>query len=147
MILWTKEFETGSGELDRQHRLLIDHINLLEEQLHSTNPTREEVEFAIHLVEYLEAYATVHFQREDESMDRYRCSAHKANQREHERFRGFIHDYKGQCEREGFNVGLLRNLHEAMRSWIQTHILKIDVQLRPCIALSKRGGFGADPIA
>src|ERR1017187_4218414 len=41
MITWTKEFETGSAKLDQQHRLLIDNINLLKEQLGHTNPTRE----------------------------------------------------------------------------------------------------------
>src|ERR1017187_8832912 len=72
MILWTKQFETGSAKLDQQHRLLIDNINLLEEQLHITNPGREELEFAVHLVDYLEAYANIHFKGEEKCMESYR---------------------------------------------------------------------------
>ena len=145
MILWTKQFETGSAKLDRQHRLLIDNINLLKEQLGHTNPTREELEFAIHLVEYLEAYANLHFKGEEKCMAIYQCPAHAQNQEEHERFRGFIHDYKRLCEIEGFKVELLRNLHGVIRTWIQEHILKVDTQLRPCIPPSMRDVSGALP--
>jgi len=62
MIHWTEKFETGSTKLDQQHRVLVDNINLLEEQLRNTNPTKEELEFTIELVDYLEAYANIHFQ-------------------------------------------------------------------------------------
>jgi len=135
MILWTKHFETGFAQLDQQHRLLIDNINLLEEQLDHSNPSKEELAFAIHLVEYLEAYANIHFNGEEKCMESYRCPAHEKNQQEHERFRGFIREYKRHCEVEGFNLGLLRKLHQAMREWIEDHILKVDTSLRTCITL------------
>ena len=66
-------------------------------------------------------------------MESYRCPAHEKNQQEHERFRGFISDYKLRCEIEGFNIELLRKLHQVMREWIEDHILKVDTLLRPCI--------------
>ena len=143
MILWTKQFETGSAKLDQQHRLLIDNINLLEEQLNITNPTMAELDFWVHLVDYLEAYANIHFRAEEKCMESHRCPAHAVNQQEHERFRGFIRNYKKLCELEGFKVELLRNLHEVIRSWIKEHILKIDIQLRPCIPPSLRSGSSA----
>jgi hemerythrin len=59
MIIWTKAFEAGSAKLDQQHKVLIDNINLLEEQLQTPNPTREDAESAVHLVDYLEAYANI----------------------------------------------------------------------------------------
>jgi hemerythrin len=133
MINWTKDYETGSAKLDQQHRVLIDNINLLEEQLHTTNPTRQEVEFTVHLIDYLEAYADTHFKTEENCMESHRCPAHALNQEEHERFRGFIHDYKRQCQIEGFKVELLRKLHAKMREWVHEHILRVDTQLRPCI--------------
>ena len=133
MIIWTKEFETGSAKLDQQHRLLIDNINLLKDLLDTTDPSGQEVEFAVFLVDYLEAYANLHFKGEEQCMESYRCPVHALNQQEHQRFRGFIHDYKRLCEIEGFRVELLQNLHEVIRTWIKEHILKIDTQLKPCI--------------
>jgi hemerythrin-like metal-binding protein len=133
MIIWTKDFETGSETLDQQHQLLIDHINLLEMQLHKSNPTSEEVEFAIHLVDYLEAYANIHFQAEEHCMAVYSCPVHHQNQAEHGRFRGFINNYKHLSETQGFRDELLCDLHAAVEQWIQEHILKLDTQLKPCI--------------
>ena len=133
MIIWTKEFETGSAMLDQQHQVLIDHINLLEEQLLKPNPAREEARSAVHLVDYLEAYANTHFSDEEQCMERFRCPAHAQNQQAHEKLRGYIRHYKRLCEIEGFKVELLRNLHEVFRLWIDDHILKIDTQLKPCI--------------
>ena len=133
MIIWTKEFETGFAKLDQQHRLLIENINLLNEMLHTTNPTMEELEFMVNLVDYLDGYATFHFKGEEQCMESYRCPAHAQNQQEHERFRGFIRDYKRLCEIQGFKVELLKNLHDVLSKWIKEHILKIDTQLKPCI--------------
>ena len=133
MIIWKKEFETGSAKLDQQHQMLIENINLLDEMLHTTNPTVEELSFTINLVDYLEGYANFHFKGEEQCMESYRCPVHALNQQEHERFRGFIRDYKRLCEIEGFKVELLRNLHKVMSTWITEHILKIDTQLKPCI--------------
>ena len=133
MITWTKKFETGSAELDQQHRLLIDNINLLKDLLDNPKLSRQETEFAVILVDYLEAYANIHFTCEEQCMEAYRCPVHALNQQEHQRFRAFIHDYKRLCETEGFKVELLRNLHKVMRTWIMEHILKIDTQLKPCI--------------
>ena len=133
MIIWTDEFETGSTKLDQQHRLLIDNINLLEDLMQSPTPSKEEAEFAVHLVDYLEAYANLHFKAEEKCMESFRCPVHAQNQQEHERFRGFIVDYKRVYLKEGFKVELLKSLHGVIQSWINVHILKIDTQLKPCI--------------
>ena len=133
MILWTEQFETGSAKLDQQHRLLIDNINLLGEILGDPEPTREELAFAVQVVDYLEAYANIHFQGEEQCMASCRCAANPQNQQEHELFRAFIRDYRRVCGIQGFKVELLKKLHEAMRGWIVQHILKVDTQLRPCL--------------
>ena len=145
MIFWTEQFETGSVKLDLQHRLLIDNINLLEEELQNPAPTGERAEHAEQLLEYLEAYAKIHFSVEEKCMENHRCPAHEKNRREHERFRDFIRNYRKQCELEGFKVELLKNLHGVIRSWIEQHILRVDTQLRPCIAASMRDGSSAAP--
>jgi hemerythrin len=133
MITWQKEFETGSEKLDRQHQLLIENINLLEELLQTTNPTKSDVTFMVQLMDYLESYANFHFKHEENCMDSYHCPVHGLNKQEHERFRGFIRDYKRLCELQGFKLDLLQNLHVVMSKWITEHILKIDSQLKPCV--------------
>ncbi len=129
-IVWTSKFETGSEQIDLQHRMLITNINHLDELLNTTNPTKEECEFVTLVVDFLETYADNHFKLEEECMERHRCPAHAVNLRAHEYFRGFFRQYRQRCAAEGYRVELLRTLHEACHSWIQEHILKIDTQLR-----------------
>lgn len=133
MVLWNKQFETGSSQLDLQHRTLINNINHLEGMLMTTNPTREECEFVIHLVEFLEDYADAHFNLEEECMERYRCPAHKKNKEAHEQFRAFFKHFKERYNAEGFRREILLSLHKAVDLWIEQHILRVDTQLRPCI--------------
>lgn len=133
MIVWKKEFETGLEKIDLQHRMLITNINHLETMLNTTNPTMEECEFVMHLVDFLEAYADSHFKQEEQCMESYRCPSHAENKQAHEHFRAIFHQFKKKVQGEGYRVELLRNLHKVCRSWIQEHILKIDSQLRPCI--------------
>jgi hemerythrin len=145
MILWTNEFETGSTKLDLQHRLLIDNINLLEEELQNPSPVSDRGQFAARLLDYLETYANIHFRVEEQCMESHRCPAHAQNQQEHERFRDFIRNYRKLCFAEGFRVELLKDLHGVIRSWIEEHILKVDTQLRPCLPPSAREDAGAAP--
>ncbi len=132
MIVWSDQFETGFEKINQQHRTLIDNINLLEELLYTTNPTLGEVKSMVRLVDYLESYADIHFKGEEACMDSYQCPNHAENRKEHERFRGFIRDYKKLCELQGFKVELLKNLHQVMSKWITEHILRIDTQLKTC---------------
>ena len=100
--------------------------------LTSTNPTREECEFLVHLVEFLESYADMHFRFEEGCMESYRCPAHQKNKQAHEQFRASIQEFKQQYHAEGFRIEVLKQLHEWAAAWIKDHILQVDVQLRPC---------------
>jgi hemerythrin len=134
MILWNQQFATGIEQLDQQHRMLIANINHLEAMLYITNPNREESEFVVHLVDFLETYANTHFNLEEQCMAKHRCPAHARNLQGHEYFRNLLRDYKHRCGTEGYTVDLLRKLHADASSWIKEHILTIDTQLRDVVA-------------
>ena len=133
MVQWTEQFVTGSDTLDQQHRMLIANINHLETLLTSLNPTREEGEFLVHLVDFLRAYAQSHFRFEEQCMEQYRCPAHAENKLAHEQFLKFFSEFEQRSRAEGFRPDILRNLHLKLSSWIQDHVLRVDTQLRPCI--------------
>ena len=133
MVNWTERFATASKVIDQQHRMLINNLNHLESMLTDTNPTREEGEFLIHLIDFLESYAITHFQFEEQCMERYRCPAHAKNKQAHEQFLKFISEFKECSQREGLRPDILRSLHRTLSEWIEGHIPHLDVQLRPCI--------------
>jgi len=133
MVLWNEKFATGSRVLDQHHRTLIDNINHLEEMLTITNPTREDCEFMMNLVDFLEKYADMHFNLEEECMARFRCPAHAKNKKAHDGFLKFFRDFKEHNKAEGFRAKILVDLHETISRWIEEHILQVDTRLKPCI--------------
>jgi len=133
MIQWNQRFLTGSSVLDQQHQMLINNLNHLEDMLMTTNPTRTECEFVIHLVEFLESYADTHFNVEERCMERHRCPAHKRNKEAHEQFRSFFKQFKARYLAEGFRREILLDLHKTLSQWIEGHILQVDTRLKPFI--------------
>jgi len=133
MVLWNEKFETGVGRIDLQHRMLINNINHLEEMLVNTNPTREECNFLIHLIGFLESYADMHFAVEEQCMERYRCPAHQQNKDAHQQYRDFFKNFKQRCAAEGFRQDVLKDLHATACQWIENHILQVDTQLKRCV--------------
>jgi hemerythrin len=133
MVIWTDKFTTGSSPLDQQHQTLIDNINYLEQLLLVSNPSRQESEAMIELVDFLELYADKHFKCEEQCMERFRCPSHATNKQSHERFLRFFQDFKQVNQAEGFRHEILAQLHSTVSQWIGEHILRIDTQLKPCI--------------
>jgi hemerythrin len=133
MVIWNEKFETGSSRIDLQHQMLINNINHLEAMLTSTNHTREECEFLVHLAGFLETYAEMHFKFEEQCMDTYRCPAYKQNKEAHQQYRDFFLNFKRRYTAEGFRPEVLKELHEVASAWIENHILRVDTQLKPCL--------------
>jgi len=133
MIVWNEKLKTGDDEIDRQHQTLIDKINQLELMLTDTNPTKEECEFLIHLVTFLESYTKEHFQFEENCMERYRCPVHARNKAAHQEFLKFFEEFRESYRHHGFRPDVIRTLHQTVKSWIEGHILQVDMQLKPCL--------------
>ncbi len=132
MLNWSNKFETGHPLVDAQHRMLISYVNRLEEMSTTTNPSTSEVELFLRFLEFLEDYIMLHFREEEDCMLRFRCPAHKENKIAHTEFLDFFQGFKLRFGEEGYRPEVVKELFDACIAWIQRHILKIDVQLKPC---------------
>jgi hemerythrin len=133
MLQWTEKFETGDSVIDSQHKTLISYINRLEGVSRTTNLDRQEAEFLLNLVDFVELYTAAHFQHEEGCMLRHRCPVYDENKNAHTLFLEFFRNFKRRFETEGCRPEVLRELHDKCSDWIQKHILHIDLQLRPCL--------------
>lgn len=140
MLRWSEQFETGHTLIDTQHKTLVSYINRLEGMSVITNPTRQDVEFILKLLNFIETYMDVHFKLEEDCMEKYRCPAHQENKEAHQKFLTFFQEFKRRFETEGVRQQVLISLHESCSSWIRQHIMRIDVRLKPCLG----GGSSRD---
>jgi hemerythrin len=134
MLHWNEQFETGHPLIDSQHQMLISYLNRLEAMTRNTNPSRQEVEFILNLIDFVETYTLVHFKHEEGCMIRFRCPAHAENKLAHQQFLEYFREFKRRFEIEGCRPDVLRELQETFAGWIQQHILNIDLRLKPCLA-------------
>jgi len=134
MLQWTGKFETGDALVDDQHKTLIGYINELEGLSHTTNPTRQDVEFILNLVAFVEDYTVAHFKYEENCMLRHRCAACGRNQAAHAHFLQFFQTFKQRFTSEGCRPEILKDLHTTCSRWIADHILGIDLELKACLA-------------
>jgi len=114
--------------------MLIDHVNRLERMLTNTNPTRDEINRLLQAVGFLESYAEMHFQFEEDCMEKHRCPVHQQNKDAHQRFRQMFEQYQARYHSEGFRPEVLKQLFEMVSEWIEHHILLVDTQLKRCIS-------------
>jgi len=133
MVQWSDKFTTGSDTLDYQHQTLIDNINQLEKLLLLSHPTREDYEYIIQMVDFLEFYAHAHFKTEEQCMEAFRCPAHAKNKQAHADFMRFFSNFKAHNRAKGFPREIVIELHGVANRWIVEHILQVDTQLRPCM--------------
>jgi hemerythrin len=134
MLIWNDQFATGSPEIDSQHRQLIQHLNDFEGLLDRTNPTVGDITLIIKFLAFLEDYVDKHFGFEEQCMESFRCPAGQQNREAHERFRQLFVQHKEHTKHGGFRHDLLVALNRAMQAWVQDHILRVDTQLKPCLA-------------
>lgn len=133
MLIWSEEFATGSPVIDGQHRELIERVNQLGGLICKSNPNRDDIEFIVRFLDYLEDYALTHFNYEEQCMENFRCPMHGQNKEAHACFTQMFRRYKDQFSHAGFRMELLTELHRFASSWIQGHILHVDTQLKPCV--------------
>ena len=133
MIEWNENFATGSETIDGQHKMLFLHINQLEERLKNFRTAPRDIQFAHSLVAFLEQYAATHFNYEEQCMECQRCPAHELNREQHAQFIAYFGRFHKKYQAEGFSVEAFRELHQMTSSWITSHILRIDTQLKPFV--------------
>ena len=122
VFVWNDRYNTGLGEVDEQHRRLVDIINHVDRLLRAESP----LDVLEPVLDELTEYAKYHFGTEERLMDELRCEpAHV------ERHKGAHADFTRQ-------VGLMRSqaavnptefipsLLRFLSTWLVHHILTID---------------------
>lgn len=117
---WSDDFVIGIGEIDDQHRWLVDTTNRLYDEISKENPDSGEIgEILYGLVEY----AINHFIVEEDLFKRYEYPQSDSHTDEHNSFNAkaveLLQDYEN-----GKEVG--EQTLEFLKNWLKHHILVND---------------------
>lgn len=128
--VWDDKFSTGDGDVDFQHKYLLDTFNLLGDVIEGGSEKK-----GIQLIlGRLRFYSEWHFVKEEGCMDFHRCPVGAANKKAHAAFIRMLDEYLIDIEKNenGFQ-GLATIIHLDLLEWMKSHILRVDTQLLDCI--------------
>ena len=142
-ISWDPSMSTGVDSLDNQHKQLIAWLNDL---LMAMSVGRGRAEVAS-LLDKLGGYAIMHFDHEEDCMDRYRCPVAAQNAAAHKDFVATFGAFREEYDRTGATAHLVIRLESELMRWLTTHIKRTDTQLLASVqaAASQPSSSAAGP--
>lgn len=128
MIEWRDDLATGFDEIDVQHKTLIKLINGLKQTVEDKQ-TVDRVK-VWEMLQFLEGYAGIHFDREEECMKKTQCPVAEENIKGHKQFMEKFHELQDRFDNETDLSALLQEIFDMASDWIMNHICKTDVELK-----------------
>jgi hemerythrin len=130
LVQWDEEtMGTGVEMLDREHRTLIEMLNLL---IEATVAGRGPAEVR-NTMKFLGEYAVYHFRNEEGIMDRCRCPVAQQNKDAHAKFLNEYRELAHRFETEGPTEEFIADVQKKIVNWLSMHIRGCDTQLRKCV--------------
>jgi hemerythrin len=134
-LTWSEKMTTGLADIDAHHQELIRQTNALHEAM-AQGKSRQEI---IKVLDFMLEYSAMHFQKEEEYMDQYKCPAALLNKRSHEAFVRRAKGLREQLNREGATSKLVLETYQQLADWLVDHILNTDTQLYPYVKKATGG--------
>lgn len=129
MIKWEPRYSVGDEAVDRQHKLLFEFFNDLQEVIQEG----KQASYLTTGLPFLENYAKAHFHYEENCMIKHKCPVAGENKTAHEIFLTTLQQFKKRTESNPSDKTLIIEMHQFLEKWITSHIIGIDMHLKACI--------------
>lgn len=117
---WVPGLQTGLEEIDRQHKKLVDYINLMAEAVEELNVSKTE-----EVLDSLIRYTVVHFEFEEKMMEKAGFPQSEQHHKVHEAFKAKVLKLRKKVD-EGQSVNA--SVMNILVKWIVEHIKKEDME-------------------
>jgi hemerythrin-like metal-binding protein len=136
-IRWRSQMAIDHGIIDDDHRHLIDIINRFGEHLERGTPGIGD---ALGVLDSLKAYAETHFEREELLQKLVGYPEHEAHHEAHVALRARLGEIiaSAHSATDAGAAHVRKELNGLLREWLLTHVLRVDVGMRPYAPLMLR---------
>lgn len=125
MFNWSKEFEVGNAQIDKEHKELFEAINQLLLACKG-GKGRAEVE---NTIQFLENYVKTHFAHEEAIQKKYNYPDYIAHKKLHTDFMKKVQIIAKKLRQDGATVGLVGEINMDIGMWLGGHIKTEDKKL------------------
>ena len=119
-IIWSEKLSVGIGDIDNQHKKLVDMLNGLESAYEKKLDTKTQGE----TIKELLTYTLEHFSLEEVLMNKYEYPDKENHIKEHESFHKKVLDFYNAFMRD--SATLSEDIIKFLQNWIVNHILVTD---------------------
>ena len=130
-VQWTSSMDLGIGEIDRQHRMLVDYIN----DLHSAMSNHRSARELLEILHKLRDYTSTHFRDEEKHFVHTDYPTVKDHLQIHREFEAKVDEVERGIK-EG-TITLSMDLLSFLKDWLVKHIMGMDAQYVPYVKKSK----------
>jgi hemerythrin len=126
-VKWSEKYLTGIKRIDDHHKALFEMSEVFRDALIERRGERVYGG----LLDSLGVYAGAHFGCEEGCMERCQCPAAQRNTEAHLQFLQGLSVFKERYTLVGFEREEAWRCVEFIDHWLDVHICRIDIQLRP----------------
>lgn len=120
LITWSSMFSVGVGEIDTQHKKLVDLINQLNDAMQAGKGPDVLGKVLTELVNY----TVYHFGYEESLMGQHHYEDSPAHKGEHKKLIETVGDFKRKFDSGGAVISV--EIMNFLRDWLTNHIMKTD---------------------
>ena len=122
-IKWDDSLETGSGEIDRQHKYFIKVLAELDRSI------RKNSKISIkRYLNFMDRYAHWHFSSEEKHMKKYAYPHYEEHKKQHELFYRYTEEIKKKAEDGDINEDFIYSVNKYLVDWLINHIKGTDAK-------------------
>lgn len=126
--------ESGHAAIDRQHKLLINEVNVLSDA-HKSGKGQENV---AQTLEFLEAYTIKHFADEEKLQVKYNYPEYPEHKRLHDEFTIVVQGLVATVAKDGPTDEFITTLSITVGEWLFNHIRGEDFKMAAYVKAAQR---------
>ena len=126
LITWNDDLSVGVGQLDNDHKILIEIINELFDAMHEGHGD----ELLETIFSRLKEYTVTHFFREETLMKSYEYPDYEAHKKHHQNLIGRLDEFIAKYTNGGGMVTTVE-VSQFLQEWLLNHIKQEDFRYIP----------------
>ncbi len=119
-IKWDDKYLIGVNEMDEEHIVLLDKINILIKEMNEENSTRMSKAFSD-----LKEYTVFHFTEEEEFLQKIEYPSYESHKKVHENLLAAVERYETDLRKGALDRIKLASF---LKNWLFTHIMGVDIK-------------------
>ena len=123
-VQWTDNMSVGIELIDKQHQMLIQHLNNL---IKSLEPNQGLTEVA-NTLSFLIDYTHFHFSEEEKHMAANKYHELEQHKMKHNEFKTTLANLEEEFKEDGATHVLADSINTLLVNWLIKHICKVDVE-------------------